>query len=325
LLCFFYNRPEGAFSLYNEFLMETAPFDVPALLRRYGLRPRKSLGQNFLVDESALSRVVQAAEIRPDQTVLEIGPGLGSLTRYLAGRARRVVCVELDQDLIPVLEGVLGSYGNVEIVQGDILRLNPSELMRATEQQGAGGYLVVANIPYYITSALLRNLLEQRDPPQRLILTVQREVAERIIAEAGEMNLLALSVQVYGQPQIVGRIPAGAFYPVPKVDSAILRVELYARPLIAPEQIGGFFRLAKAGFSQKRKTLRNALSGGMRWSPAQAEGLLTDAGIDPMRRAETLSLEEWSRLATVVAGSGPNDHQQTGQQSQPADQDERLV
>jgi len=280
--------------------MEATPLDIPALLRRYGLRPRKSLGQNFLVDEAALMRVVEAAEIRPDQAILEIGPGLGSLTRYLAARSRRVVCVELDQELIPILEGVLGSYGNVEIVQGDILRLNPSALMHATAQPGQVDYLVVANIPYYITSALLRCLLEQRDPPSRLILTVQSEVAERICAEAGEMNLLALSVQVYGQPQIVGRIPAAAFYPIPNVDSAILRVDLFAQPLIAPDQIGDFFRLAKAGFSQKRKTLRNALAGGMRWSPTQAEALLIQAGIDPMRRAETLELDEWRGLAAVV-------------------------
>ncbi len=300
------------FSLYNDALMEAAPLDIPALLRRYGLRPRKSMGQNFLVDETALSRVVEAAEIQPEQEVLEIGPGLGSLTRYLAARSKRVVCVELDQELIPVLESVLGPYGNVEIVQGDILRLDPSVLMRATAPQSAAEYLVVANIPYYITSALLRHLLEQRDPPGRLILTLQSEVAERICAEAGGMNLLALSVQVYGQPQIVGRIPAGAFYPVPKVDSAILRVELYPQPLILPERIRDFFRLAKAGFSQKRKTLRNALAGGMRWSSTQAEALLAEADIDPMRRAETLSLDEWRTLANIVESSGPEDHQQTG-------------
>ena len=288
--------------------------DIPALLQRYGLRPQKSLGQNFLIDETALRGVVEAAGIQAGQQVLEIGPGLGSLTRLLAERASRVVCVELDKNLLPPLAEVLQPYPNVQIVQGDILALDPSALM-----SGAGQlpYLVVANIPYYITSALMRHLLETRFPPQSLALTVQREVAERICAGPGEMSLLALSVQVYGSPQIVACIPAGAFYPPPKVDSAVIRVALYATPVIPSPQLPVFFRLAKAGFSQKRKTLRNSLSAGMRWSTSQASALLSEAGIDPMRRAETLSLEEWKRLVEKTASLSPGDHQQASQQAQP--------
>ena len=271
--------------------------DIPALLQRYGLRPQKSLGQNFLVDEAALRRVVEAAGIQTSQQVLEIGPGLGSLTCLLAERASRVVCVELDQNLLPPLAEVLRPYPNVQIVQGDILALDPSALM-----SGAGQpvYLVVANIPYYITSALVRHLLETSFPPHSLVLTVQREVAERICAAPGEMSLLALSVQVYGSPQIVARIPAGAFYPPPKVDSAVIRVALYASPFFPKAQLPAFFRLAKAGFSQKRKTLRNAISAGMHWSTAQTGELLSAGGIDPMRRAETLSLDEWKRLVETA-------------------------
>ena len=276
--------------------LSLTPLDVPGLLKRYGLRPDKSLGQNFLLDEAALEKVVAAAAIKEGDAVLEIGPGLGSLTRLLAVQAFSVVAVELDAKLIPPLKEVLRSYSNVEIIQGDILALDPSRLMGA----GETSYLVVANIPYYITSALLRHLLEARHAPRRLVLTVQREVAARICALDGKMSLLALSVQVYGEPKITARIPAGAFYPPPKVDSAVVRVDLYEAPRIPVLSLALFFRLAKAGFSQKRKTLRNALSGGMRWEPQQAQGFLEMAGIDARRRAETLSLEEWGSLTAVV-------------------------
>lgn len=264
--------------------------DVPALLRQYGLRPDKSLGQNFLLDEAALNRVAEAAEIQPDDTVLEIGPGLGSLTVLLAARAHQVVAVELDADLIPPLRGVLADCGNVRLVQGDILTLNPAELV------DEAGYLVVANIPYYITSALMRHLLEASRPPRRLVLTVQREVAERICAGPGDMSLLALSVQVYGEPHISGHIPAGAFYPPPKIDSAVLRVDLFAEPLFPGPLLKPFFTLIKAGFSQKRKTLRNALAGGLGWKNTRVDQFLALAQVDPMRRAETLGFAEWQRL-----------------------------
>jgi 16S rRNA (adenine1518-N6/adenine1519-N6)-dimethyltransferase len=271
------------------------PLNIPALLNQFGLRPRKGLGQNFLQDERALQEIVAVAGIRPTEPVLEIGPGLGSLTRYLALTAQRVVAVELDKNLFPVLEKVVAPYKNVRLIQGDILKLNPADLMDAAD------YLVVANIPYYITSAVLRLLLESGGHPHRLVLTIQEEVAERICAKPGKMSLLALSVQVYGTPEIAATIPAEAFYPAPKVDSAVLRLEMRHEPLISRELLNTFFTLIKAGFSQKRKTLRNSLSGGLGIHPSEAEGLLTAAGIDPMRRAETLSMEEWGRLSDVRA------------------------
>jgi 16S rRNA (adenine1518-N6/adenine1519-N6)-dimethyltransferase len=266
------------------------PLNIPALLKQYGLRPRKGLGQNFLLDNRALQEIVTVANIAPADDILEIGPGLGSLTRYLSLAARSVTAVELDKNLFPALETVVAPYKNVHLVQGDILRLPPADLMESPD------YLVIANIPYYITSAVLRHLLESGRQPRRLVLTVQEEVAERICAGPGKMSLLSLSVQVYGTPGIVGYIPAEAFYPAPKVDSAILRVEILPQPVIATALLDTFFTLIKAGFSQKRKTLRNSLSGGLGIAPAGAEELLAAAGIDPMRRAETVSLEEWGKL-----------------------------
>lgn len=267
------------------------PLNVPQLLRQHGLQPKKSLGQNFLYDPHILQRIVAAAEIPPQATVLEVGAGLGTLTRYLACAARRVVAVELDGRLIPLLREVLAGTDNVTLLQGDILTLDLTPWLA-----DADPLLVVANIPYYITSALIRRLLEGTVRPQRLVLTVQREVAERICAAPGALSLLALSVQVYGQPRPVGRIPAGAFYPPPKVDSTILRVDLYPQPRLPAEDLPIFFRLAQAAFAQRRKTLRNALAAGLGWPPTQVETLLRQAEIDPRRRAETLSLEEWGRL-----------------------------
>ncbi|HSV86094.1 MAG TPA: 16S rRNA (adenine(1518)-N(6)/adenine(1519)-N(6))-dimethyltransferase RsmA [Levilinea sp.] len=270
--------------------MNLSPLEIGALLRAHRLQPKKGLGQNFLADPVALERIVKAAEIMPEAHVLEIGPGLGSLTRYLARAARWVTAVELDQALLPVLQEVLAPFNNVRIVPGDILKLDPAGLVPES------GYLVVANIPYYITSAVIRHLLETPVKPARIVLTVQREVAERITAAPGKLSLLALSVQVYGLPSIAARIPAGAFYPPPKVDSAVVRVDLYPQPQIPRKQLKTFFRLAKAGFGQKRKMLRNALAGGLGHQHNQIEELLRTAGIDPQRRAETLSMDEWRML-----------------------------
>ena len=266
------------------------PLNAVAVLKRYGLRADKSLGQNFLQDPFALEKIANAAEIQADDCVLEIGPGLGSLTRYLAVSARKVAAVELDPELIPPLRAVLEPHPNVTVIHGDILELSIAELVDQP------GYIVAANIPYNITSAIIRHLLESEPKPRRVVLTIQKEVAERICARPGDMSLLALSVQVYGSPRIEARISAGAFHPVPNVDSAVLRIDIYDQPLIAADMLKQFFKLIKAGFSQKRKTLRNSLSAGLHIKPADAEALLTQAGIDPMRRAETLSIEEWKTL-----------------------------
>ena len=267
--------------------------NVPALLRLHGLRPEKAMGQNFLVDEGHLVRIVEFARVASTDEVLEVGAGLGSLTRHLAAAAKRVVAVELDGKLLPLLRETVRGYPNVEVVHADILQLRLADFFQSP------GYLVVANIPYYLTSSLIRHLLEHDPRPQRLTLTIQREVAERACASPPEMSLLALSVQLYGSPRIAHHIPAGAFYPIPKVDSALLVVDLYAEPRLPAEKIDAFFNLAKAAFSQKRKTLANSLASLPDWTKEHAAARLDAAGIDPMRRPQTLSLEEWGRLLNL--------------------------
>lgn len=266
---------------------------LPSLLRRFNLKPKKSLGQNFLVEEHALEKVAAAAELTPHDTVLEIGPGLGSLTRHLAQAAARVVAVELDQNLLEPLNYVLEGYENVEVIHGDILQLTPISLQLPT------AYKVVANIPYYITSAVIRHLLEAGAPPSRVVLTIQKEVAERLCAAPPDMNLLAVSVQFYSVPKVVAKISAGAFYPRPEVDSAVVRLEVRSQPAVNVPSANEFFRVVKAGFSQKRKQLRNSLSAGLSLPAEQVEAWLTRANIDSKRRAETLSLEEWGELINV--------------------------
>jgi 16S rRNA (adenine1518-N6/adenine1519-N6)-dimethyltransferase len=271
------------------------PLDIPWILRQAELKPSRGLGQNFLSDNNILDRIVTLAEVTVDDEVLEIGPGLGSLTRHLALSARKVSAVEIDKKIFALLPEILKDYQNIHLVCGDILEQDLGNLGLQP------GYLVVANIPYYITSAVIRHLLEAQIKPSRIVLTVQLEVAQRICALAGDMNLLALSVQVYGIPQVVMRIPAGAFYPPPKVDSAVVRIDLYTQPYIPLEHLELFFALCKAGFGQKRKTLRNSLSHGLKLSTKEVEERLTNAGIDPGRRAETLSLDEWKNVVNIWA------------------------
>jgi 16S rRNA (adenine1518-N6/adenine1519-N6)-dimethyltransferase len=267
--------------------------DVPELLKRHGLRPDKRLGQNFLIDPIYLNRVVEAGFITREDIVLEIGAGLGNLTSLLATLSKEVLAVELDPDLIPILKNVVSPYQNIRIIQGDILKFDLTDLIHSAE------FLVVANIPYYITSNLIRHLTSGENRPRRIVLTIQKEVADRICALPGKLSLLGLSVQIFGNPVIVSRIPAGAFYPVPNVDSTILRVDLFPSPFIPEDLLGIFFKLAKAGFSQKRKTLRNSLSAGLRLDKTTIEALLAEAEIEARRRAETLNLEEW-KLLTII-------------------------
>jgi 16S rRNA (adenine1518-N6/adenine1519-N6)-dimethyltransferase len=272
----------------------SARLDVASVLRRHGLRPRQSLGQNFLVDPAALQQVVEAAEVSNEDVVLEIGTGVGSLTRYLGPAARRVVGIELDPALAAISREELQGYTNVEIVEGDVLAYSSGELGLPP------GYLVAANIPYYITSAILRHLLESGSRPRRIVLTVQKEVAARICAEPPRMSLLAVSVQVHGSSHIVGQLPARAFHPIPKVDSAIIRIDCYDQPRVSPAQLQGFFRTVKAGFIQPRKMLRNSMAAGMQAPAVEIESLLARAGVDARRRAETLSIDEWIRVAAAA-------------------------
>lgn len=277
-----------------------ASMSLRQILDKYDLRPRKGLGQHFLADPNILRKIVEAAELSPEAVVLEIGPGLGTLTRWLAEAAGRVVAVELDARMIGVLQAELSHLPNLELVQGDILQLDPLALIRDPTSSDLGSpsvYTVVANLPYYITSAAIRHLLEAELPPNRLVLTVQLEVARRIVAEPGDMSLLAVSVQFYGKPRIVAKIPAGAFVPPPKVDSAVVRIDTYDAPPVAVYDAETFFRVARAGFGQKRKQLKNALAAGLGLPPGEVAVAMARVGIELQRRAQTLSLAEWADLA----------------------------
>jgi 16S rRNA (adenine1518-N6/adenine1519-N6)-dimethyltransferase len=282
--------------------------DPRALLRQWDIQPAKRLGQNFLVDQAALQRIVDGAEIDGQTVVLEIGAGLGALTEKLCRTAKRVVAVELDERLMPVLRENLGGADNVTLLQGDILEIDPPALVLAESGSGNGGsYVVVANLPYYITSAVLRHLLEASPRPERIVVTVQREVADRIVAKPGEMSLLSLSVQFYGRPRVLFRIKSGSFYPPPAVESAVVRIDVRPASELDAVDSASLFRVAQAGFSQRRKQLRNALAAGLRLPSAEVVARLDHVGVDATRRAQSLSLDEWRSVANVLGepSSGP--------------------
>jgi len=260
------------------------------LLYAHHMRPNKSFGQNFLVDRDILQRIVETAELEPDDQVLELGAGTGVLTRELARQARRVVAVELEQDMLTLLAKTTRDYINIEIIERNLLYVDPQDVF------GRERYKLVANLPYYITAPTFRHFLESANPPRLLVVMVQYEVAQRIVAEPGDLSLLGVSVQFYGQPRIVARVPARAFYPAPKVDSAILRVDIHEQAPLTPRERDTFFRVVQAGFSERRKQLHNSLAHGLHRKDEEIRGWLATAGIEANRRAETLSIEEWLRL-----------------------------
>lgn len=265
------------------------------LMDAYGLNPKKSLGQNFMHDPNTIEKIVTTAEIMPEDTIIEIGPGTGELTARLADYARHVMAIEVDERLEPLLSERFANIPNVYFVFQDILKTDILALV------GKKDYVVVANVPYYITTAILQHLLEQARRPKRIVMTMQYEVAERICAEPDDMTVLSNSVQYYGKPQIVSKLSPAVFWPRPNINSAILKVDVYDKPIVDAPSDKLFFRVVKAGFSQKRKQLRNSLSGGLQVKSKVAKQYLDAAGIDSKRRAETLSLEEWARLAHAVA------------------------
>ncbi|HEY7340139.1 MAG TPA: 16S rRNA (adenine(1518)-N(6)/adenine(1519)-N(6))-dimethyltransferase RsmA [Ktedonobacterales bacterium] len=264
------------------------------LLARHGISLNKGLGQHLLTSRKALNAVVGAADLMPDDRVLEVGAGPGVLTRELAQRARRVVAVELDRAVLPVLRETTADLPNVEIIPRNLLEVQPEEVF------GTEPYKLVANLPYYITSLILRHLLESANPPRVLVVMVQREVAERLAAGPGEMSLLALSVQIYGTPRIITYVPASAFFPPPQVDSAVVRVDLHPAPLLDAATTEQFFALIHAGFAEKRKQIHNSLARHLDVSRETVSRWLAEGEIDSMRRAQTLSLEEWLRLAHIA-------------------------
>lgn len=295
---------------------------VRAALRSLELRPTRGMGQNFLIDGDALGAIVEAAGLSRDDTVIEVGPGLGVLTWELLQRAGRVVAVELDRRLCERLREEFAGDPRLSIVQGDILNLPPDRLIETWDlglgassgapdseapdpKPQAPGYKVVANLPYAITSAALRHFLEAAHRPELIVVLVQWEVAERIAARPGDLSVLAHSVQIYAEPEIIARVPAASFVPAPAVDSAVLRLRMRPRPAVDVE-VDALLRLVKAGFLQARKKLSNALPTGLaamgvKIEKPRAVAALEAAGVDPNRRAETVTLDEWQRIYRSLA------------------------
>jgi len=266
------------------------------LLRHFDLRARKGLGQHFLIDGEVLQLIASAAELTPADVIVEVGPGLGVLTKELAGQAGWVIAIELDDKLAALLRQTLAPFDNVTIINDDVLKIEPGALLKG---QKGSLYKVVANLPYYITSPVLRHFLEASAKPQTIIVMVQKEVAEAIVAKPGQMSLLSVSVQLYGEPRIISYVPAQCFYPAPEVDSAILRIDLYPQPAVAVTDEDSFFSLVRAGFAAPRKQIGNSLAQGLGRQKGEVLSLLERADIAPQRRAETLTLEEWARLWRV--------------------------
>ena len=258
----------------------------------HGPSPRKPLGQHFLIDPTVLQRIVAVSELEPQDTVVEVGPGRGALTRHLVREAGRVIAIEIDPKLAASLPDGLDNPTNLTVINADAREMDLEQLL-----EGERTYKLVANLPYYAANPILRRFMEpDRTRPKLAVVMVQREVARRMVAEDGRMSLLAVSIQLYGSPSIVCYVPARAFYPPPKVTSAVVRIDPYTRPAIQAESVGEFFGVVKAGFASPRKQLRNSLSLGLGVSTDQASVLLALAELDPRQRAENLSLEDWWKL-----------------------------
>jgi 16S rRNA (adenine1518-N6/adenine1519-N6)-dimethyltransferase len=296
----------------------TTPARVRAALRALHIQPTRGMGQHFLVDPEALQTIVAAAELAPHEQVIEIGPGLGVLTWELLQQTNHVLAVELDKRLAARLPAELASTAGAQrvaglhIVQGDVLRLPPAQLLQQAGVVGADNalpaYKVVANLPYAITSPVLRHFLEYAPRPRCIVVLVQWEVARRITAAPGDLSILAHAIQMYAQPELVARVSASSFFPVPAVDSAILRLQIRPTSAVAVADEQDFFRILKAGFLLPRKKLSNSLPKGLAalGEPVSREvavAALHAAGVSPDRRAETVSLDEWAAIYHTLRGA----------------------
>ena len=267
------------------------------ILDRFGLQPKQSLGQNFLWDENILNRIIQAAPMMEADAILEIGPGLGHLTEQLARKVKRVVAVELDKRFLPILAERMAATDNVEIIHGDILDQDLGSIFPT------GRYHAIANVPYYITGAILRHLMEASRRPTSVVLTVQKEVAQRMSAAPGAMSLMAVNVQRFGKVDLVGTIKAGNFWPRPDVDSAIVRIDLRDGPTVPLANDKRFMQIVKAGFAQKRKMLRKNLRS-LGISQAVLARSFERSGVSGSRRAESLAMHEWQALISAILHGG---------------------
>ncbi|MFP4978580.1 16S rRNA (adenine(1518)-N(6)/adenine(1519)-N(6))-dimethyltransferase RsmA [Paenibacillus sp. CN-4] len=284
-----------------------SPRRTKEIINRHGFSFKKSLGQNFLIDQNILDKIVGAAELDGSTGALEIGPGIGALTERLAEAAGAVTAVEIDQRLIPILEEVLAHHPHVKVRHADVLKVNLPELFKE-DFAGVDKVSVVANLPYYLTTPILMKLLEDKLPLRHIVVMIQKEVAERMAAAPGgkEYGSLSIAVQYYSEPEIICTVPHTVFIPQPNVDSAVIRLKIRERPAVEVADEQHFFEVVQASFTQRRKTIANNLKA--RFFPKEGrerlEALLADAGIDPVRRGETLSLEEYARLSDVLLAAG---------------------
>jgi 16S rRNA (adenine1518-N6/adenine1519-N6)-dimethyltransferase len=277
------------------------------LLRRYNIRTKKSLGQHFLIDDTVLEKILSAADLTREDTVIEVGPGLGLMTAELAKRAGWVIAIELDNRLASILTENLPTE-NVVVLNKDVLGTDPGTLLKGSAPHfppQLHEYKVVANLPYYITSPVLRHFLEAPVKPATMVVMVQKEVANTIVADAGDRSVLSIAVQFYGKPSIVTDVPAAAFFPPPEVDSAVVKIDVYKKSPVPVDNVEGFFKLVRAGFTAARKQVANSLTQGLGLPKEEALALLAKAKIDPQRRAETFTLEEWAALYKVYHNSSP--------------------
>jgi len=284
----------------------TSPTAIKELLSKYETRPSKGLGQNFLIDKNVLDKIVDSADIKPNDFILEVGPGLGTLTQKLAEKAGQVVAVEKDKTMVEILKETLKNFENVKVISGDILKTNfqftISNFQSNSNDPISKKYKVVANIPYYLTSPLIRALLENENSPETIVLLVQKEVAERICAKPGQMSLLAVSVQFYAEAKIISTVSKNSFWPSPKVDSAIIKITPHKHPVFVNSEL--FFKVVKAAFSQPRKQLVNNLTSlksldgvkSSNLSKEQISNWLLKNNLKPSQRAETLSIADWINL-----------------------------
>ncbi len=283
------------------------PGRTKEIINKHGFSFKKSLGQNFLIDSNILNKIVDAADLNEQRGALEIGPGIGALTERLARQAHNVTAVEIDQRLLPILRDSLQDYDNVNVRHGDVLKVDLQELFRE-DFANVEKVSVVANLPYYVTTPILMKLLEEKLPLDNIVVMIQKEVAQRMAAAPGgkEYGSLSIAVQYYCVPELVCIVPKTVFIPQPNVESAVIRLKLREEPPVKVQDEQHFFELMQACFVQRRKTIANNLktryfSGSDR---EQLEGLLAEAGIEPSRRGETLSIEEYGRLSDVFLAAG---------------------
>lgn len=283
------------------------PAKTREMLAKYQLSAKKSLGQNFLIDLNILSKIVDAAELDETKGALEIGPGIGALTQQLSKRAGKVVAVELDQRMLPVLEETLSPYSHAQVIHGDILKVDLAELFRQYFEE-MSGVSVVANLPYYVTTPIVMRLLEERLPLENIVVMIQKEVAERMAAKPGtkDYGSLSVAVQYYCEPRVVCIVPHTVFIPQPNVDSAVIRLKLRKEPPVQVSDEKLYFQVVQASFAQRRKTIANNLL--TRFFTKETRPLLDKAlqaaGIDPVRRGETLSLTEFAALTEALQEAG---------------------